>query len=181
MREMFRAAVAATALAGLSACASSDLVETWDSYYTFPEGYAERSAATVAAVDWSTAETREVVILEKDVRPAFVNMTAGKPYVLRVVNTEDVTRSFAAPDFFQSAAVAGVEGYGADRAPRITSLALAPRQTRELRVVPLEAGRYRFSNESGGIYVPWAEGFTWSQGAYGAQVGVLVVDGGEAM
>ncbi len=169
-------AAAVAAVVGLAACANSDLVDTWDSHHVFPKDHAARSEAALASVDWATAETRDVLILERDMRPAFVNLKTGQPYVLRVVNTENVTRSFAAPDFFRHAAVAGLEGRDAEGGPRIISFALAPRQSREVRVVPMDPGRYRFSNESGGVYIPWAETFTASQGAYAAQVGVLVVN-----
>lgn len=193
MRTPVKGALAAVALFGLAACAETNMVNTWDSYFTFPKDYTAQSEAALAGVDWSTATVKEIRFLEGDMRPTIVQLKKGQPYVLRVTNTLDYTQAFAAPEFFQNTAVAELQGYS-QKSPKqgygvrllndieeydvikAVSFPMKPMETKEVKVVPMNEGRYRYTNEAYALYVPIAGTFTASRGQLRGEIGLILVE-----
>lgn len=86
-----RVALVAIAIALTGACASTHPIEP-------------RIASP--SVDFTGAQTFEVTLSNFDFTPSNIMLQAGKPYVLKIVNTSSRGHDFAAPDFFAAAAVA---------------------------------------------------------------------------
>lgn len=84
-------ALAALVLALLSGCASTHPIEP-------------RLAA--ASVDFAQAATVEVSLSNFEFSPSEIDLEAGKPYVLKIVNTASGGHDFTAPELFAAAQVA---------------------------------------------------------------------------
>jgi uncharacterized cupredoxin-like copper-binding protein len=93
--------------------------------------------ANVAAgdsVDWGAAERREIVLTDFDFTPARIELEAGKPYILHLVNRGSGSHNFDAPTFFASAR---------SREPvPATGVEVAKGEAREVALVPDAAGTY---------------------------------------
>ena len=96
---MHRHLLGALALAMLNACAGGDVVRN-----TPPEGYLQDAPARVAAADWSTAETVEVMLSEYAFAPAMLTFEAGEPYRLVLRNGGSSDHTFTGPGFFRAIA-----------------------------------------------------------------------------
>ncbi|CCQ75405.1 hypothetical protein [Magnetospira sp. QH-2] len=168
--------LAALALLGATACTEVDLVNQLDAVVVFPDGYMEQASDTLAATDWTQAQTHEILFLEDDLKPTFVSMKRGQPYILKLVNTIDNVRTLAAADFFQNAAASDLTGSTESDPLMVVSIALAAKETREIKVVPMNPGRYRFNNETYGTYVPFMGSFTSGVGAMSGISGVFIVE-----
>jgi uncharacterized cupredoxin-like copper-binding protein len=135
---MHRILVSALALAALTACASGDVVRQ-----TPPEGYLQDAPARVAAANWSTAETVEVVLTEYAFAPAALTFEAGKPYRLLLRNAGSSTHTFTAPGFFQAIAVQKlVSADGEQALPYVENIEVPAGGSKELTFLAVRAGSY---------------------------------------
>lgn len=135
---MLRYSVGALALAALSACSSGDVVRK-----TAPPGYLQDAPMRVAAVDWSTAQTIEVVLTEYDFAPAALTFEAGRPYRLLLRSTGSSTHTFTAPGFFQAiAAQKLVSASGEQEVPYIENIEIPAGASKELYFLPVRTGSY---------------------------------------
>lgn len=135
---MHRQLLSALALATLVACASGDEVRQ-----TPPEGYLRDAPARVAATDWSTAETVEVVLAEYHFAPPTLDFEAGRPYRLLLRNTGSSAHTFSAPDFFQAIAVQRLVSAGGEQVqPYIKNIEIPAGARKEVFFVPVRAGSY---------------------------------------
>lgn len=97
------------------------------------------TAAADAPPDWGTARDVEVRLSGFAFTPPSIELRAGEPVRLELVNDLLASRSFHAPGFFSAAQV-----LPADR-PRLTSGAvrLKPGERRTIRLVAPVPGTYR--------------------------------------
>jgi uncharacterized cupredoxin-like copper-binding protein len=91
-----------------------------------------------AAPDWGTATEVEVRLASFSFTPAKIELVAGRPYLLRLINTGRGGHNFHAKQFFAAAQVAA-----ADQSKiRKGAVELASDATLELRLVAPAAGTY---------------------------------------
>lgn len=118
-----RSIIAAAAIALSAGCASTHPIEP-------------RLAGS--SIDFAGAETVTVELDNFRFAPPELDLRAGRPYVLKIVNTASGGHDFTAPEFFAAAVVA------ADDAALIASgqVELHGRETAAIRLVPA-VGEYR--------------------------------------
>ncbi len=104
-----------------------------------------KPASAVAAADWSLTVTRTLRIRQDEYAPLVITLRRDRPYVLKIVNGDDVAHAFSAPDFFQAIAVKSV-GPADQVVEPGSSIDLPAGQTRELAFVPLRDGYYSFAD-----------------------------------
>lgn len=112
-------------------------------FYTWncPEAQAEAAKAA----DWKTASVAQETIKDEVYQEGLLSLQVGKPYIVRVTNEDDLPRTFRAPDLFQKSSVLKVVHEGADvTAACLQAVVVAPKQTTEIHMVPLEAGYYDY-------------------------------------
>lgn len=134
----------------LSGCLSTDGatffatpgVETSPFYsWNCTQGQAE----TAKAADWKTAMVVQETIKDEIYQEGLLNLQVGKPYILRVTNEDTLARSFRAPDLFNASSVLKVVHDGADvEVPCLQAVAVAPKKTTEIHLVPLEVGSFDY-------------------------------------
>jgi uncharacterized cupredoxin-like copper-binding protein len=135
---MHRILASVFVVATVTACAGGDVAHT-----TPPEGYLQDAPARVAAVDWSTAETVEVVLSEYDFAPAALSFEAGRPYRLVLRNAGSSTHTFTSRGFFQAIAVQKlVPASGEQDRPYIENIEVPAGGAKELTFVAVRAGNY---------------------------------------
>ena len=86
-----RVVLIAAAIAFAGACASS---------------HAAEPPVAGALTDFTGAETAEVKLASFSFTPAELNLQAGRPYILKVINTASGGHDFSAPQFFAAATIA---------------------------------------------------------------------------
>ncbi|GAB6052659.1 hypothetical protein JCM17960_14790 [Magnetospira thiophila] len=175
MREALKSGVAVLAVFGLLGCSEVDLVNSLGASYDFAPPYTEQATQALAAADWQKAETREILFLESGLKPPFLYMKKGQPYLLRVVNTEESPRTLSGVDFFRNAAATGLTGSDEPDPLKVVSFSVAPKETREIHVVPMAAGRYRFNDATDSLYMPVLSQFSIGSGSIRGIAGVFVV------
>jgi len=95
--------------------------------------------------DWATATTVEETIKDEVYQSGLLNLQVGKPYIVRVINEDDKTRTFRAPDLFASSSVLKVIHEGKEIiAPCLEAVAVGPKSASEIHLVPLEVGYYDY-------------------------------------
>ncbi len=85
-----RVAFALGVLALLSACASTHAIQP---------------VLASPSIDFSRAETVEVVLANFKFAPAELHLTPGRPYLLKFTNSAGGGHDFTAPDFFAAAQI----------------------------------------------------------------------------
>lgn len=92
------------------------------------------------AVDFGAAQQVDVRLANFSFAPDQIELQAGKPYVLRIVNTESGGHDFTAPEFFAAASIAPVD------AARVNGgqIVLQGNETASIRLVPA-AGTYKLA------------------------------------
>jgi len=113
--------------------------------------YASCAAATdgQAAIKWDQAETIDVEYANDSFSNSLLEMSVGKPVVLRVTNASDQLNWFRADGFFPTTAVNKViyDGIGvATNCP--DSVGIAPSKTAEFQLIPTQEGVYQFTEGS---------------------------------
>ena len=116
---------AALAMLFLAACASPPLA-----------GPAVHQSAS-ADTDWDHAQTLAVRLTDFSFTPEHLTFQAGRPMRLTLVNDGSGKHDFSAPAFFAAAAFR----VGSD-APAGGKIALKEKQTAEIDLVPMAAGKY---------------------------------------
>ena len=91
-----------------------------------------------SATDFSQAETVEITLENFKFSPSEVNLQAGHPYALKIVNAASGGHDFTAPDFFAASTV------DAEDIPRIANgqVDLGGGEAAIIRLVP-SAGEYK--------------------------------------
>ncbi len=127
--------VVAVVLAG---CAAGEDV------FGSPEaGYVAAPASLTARVDWSKAETVEVVLSEFAFSPPALTFRAETAYRLVLRNEGSVAHVFASPDFFKAIAARTLktrEGKIAN--PYLVAVSLAPGEVKEVLFLAVKPGDY---------------------------------------
>lgn len=88
---MMRTSLTILSLALLSGCASTHEIEP---------------NPASAAVDFAKAKVVEVTLSNFEFTPSVIDLQAGTPYVLKIVNRASGGHNFTAPEFFAAAKVA---------------------------------------------------------------------------
>lgn len=96
------------------------------------------SPAMATGPDWGTAQEVEVRLTSFTFTPARIELVAGQPYVLRLINAANGGHNFHARQFFAAAHVAP----GDQEHVRKGAVEVAGQETVELRLVAPAAGRY---------------------------------------
>jgi uncharacterized cupredoxin-like copper-binding protein len=95
------------------------------------------AAPASAAPDWRQAREYDVLLSSFDIQPQSIQLKAGQPVRLRLINNSSIAHSFSAGDFFSSGEVR-------PREKKLLSggkIEVGPGNTREVLIVP-KAGRY---------------------------------------
>lgn len=105
--------------------------------------YLQNSKAFVDAAKWDAAPKVKIDLGEMFFKPENVQLEAGKPVVIQLVNTGKVKHEFAADKFFRSVATRKVENPGSEvKAPYFTEVEVLAGKTVEIFVVPTVTGSF---------------------------------------
>jgi uncharacterized cupredoxin-like copper-binding protein len=100
-------------------------------------------AALVQAADWDTREELTVDLAEFSFTPSEITLTAGQPYVIKVVNVGEVKHEFTAEDFFGSIAFRKAEdASGEFKGPAPREVEVFAGAEIEMYLIPTEPGTY---------------------------------------
>lgn len=97
--------------------------------------------AAASGPDWGTAPEVEVRLTSFAFTPARIELVAGHPYKLRLVNGASGGHNFHAKDFFAAAQIAPADQEHVQKG----TVEVAAHQTVELRLVAPAAGRYELN------------------------------------
>lgn len=96
-------------------------------------------------VDWRSIDVVEETIEHEVYQEGLINLRVGKPYILRIHNKDNAIRSFRAPRLFYNSSVLKVVHDGKAILPTcLQAVAVEPKKTSEIYLVPLEAGYYDY-------------------------------------
>lgn len=124
---------AALALPALFAGCSSESTSPMASPDALP------SAPRDAQVDWQRSAPIRVEMSEFDFAPDRLVLQVGQPYDLHIVNIGSVGHTFSAPAFFRTVTFGPA---GAQAPLESGSVSLGAKESADVRLVPLQAGRY---------------------------------------
>lgn len=121
----------------------------------------------VEQADWSRAEELTLRIRQNRFDPLVLTLREGQPYVLTLVNGDDVDHSFYAPHLFEAIAVRSLSGAGQPVTPEtgLVAVGMPAGASRELAFVTVRDGRYEFSDgglnlfafgNTGVVVIEWA-------------------------
>ena len=131
------------AVIALAACTPP--VEGVSRYYSVP--CMVKGAKQASTAKWDQAETIDITIQDGEFNPRSIYLKVGDPAILRFANKDGVDRFFSDNGFLRTSAVAQVSIGGFDHTkPCVNGLRIGPRKTAEVRLVPLNAGRYYFQD-----------------------------------
>ena len=139
---VYRNTLAIAIAATLTGCGLSDNpVQT--KFYASCEDHSK----IAESVDWSKAETITVSYEDRGFSSALIEMEQGKPYILRIENTENGPHWFRAVDFFRDSAITKTL-YNNQEAPSkcLEGLALAASSVAEVHLVPSAINNYEFED-----------------------------------
>lgn len=115
--------------------------------------WAQDGPALVKSTDWAKQQELTIDLSEYAFAPKEFTLTAGQPYVLKVVNTGAVKHEFTAEDFFGAVAFRKAEDASAEFkawAPR--EVEVFPGQSIDLYLIPTQAGTYKLVCEIEGHF-----------------------------
>jgi uncharacterized cupredoxin-like copper-binding protein len=122
----------------LAACAAGD-----DGFVEPTGSQLAELSAIVAAVDWSNAEERTLVLDEFSFSPSDLTFKVNQPYELTLSNEGSVAHNFVAPEFLDAIAVKGlVFADGEVNLPLLEFVAMEAGETNTLIFVPLRQGNF---------------------------------------
>jgi len=105
--------------------------------------WVQDGAALVEAADWDTKQELTIELSEFGFTPKELTLTAGQPYVLKVVNVGEVKHEFTAEDFFGSVAFRKAEdASGEFKAPAPREVEVFAGAEIELYLIPTQPGTY---------------------------------------
>ncbi len=105
--------------------------------------------ALLDQVNWSEAEVLEIRIRQGQFTPSLLRMRQGLPYILRVANADNTSRTFAGAEFFSAVAVRGVlVGASKNVRPCPSAVSIPAREVAEIHLLAARDGRYTFEDSS---------------------------------
>jgi uncharacterized cupredoxin-like copper-binding protein len=105
--------------------------------------WVQDGAGLVEAADWDTKQELTIELSEFAFTPKELTLTAGQPYVLKVVNVGEVKHEFTAEDFFGSVAFRKAEdASGEFKAPAPREVEVFAGAEIELYLIPTQPGTY---------------------------------------
>jgi len=105
--------------------------------------YLQNAKAFVDAAKWDAAPKVKIDLGEMFFKPENVQLEAGKPVVLQLVNSGKVKHEFAADKFFRSVATRKVENPGSEvKVPYFTEVEVLAGKTVEIFVIPTVTGSF---------------------------------------
>jgi hypothetical protein len=105
--------------------------------------------ALLDQVNWSEAEVIEIRIRQGQFTPSLLRMRQGLPYILRVANADNTSRTFSASEFFNAVAVRGVlVGETENVRPCPSAVSIPAREVAEIHLLAARDGRYTFEDSS---------------------------------
>ncbi len=142
-------AVSAGVLA-LAACQLKEGVPIIDQMISADRARCEELAKRAKAANWAQAETIDITISEDRFSPLNLMLRRGRPYILRIANTDKVVHSFGSRAFFQSVATAKIVFGGEVSAKTcVPAIHVAAKGTAELHVVPEVRGDFEVEDNVG--------------------------------
>ncbi len=111
-----------------------------------PEMYCSSALAGKAkAADWSKAVVVEEFVKDGRFQEGLLEMWENKPYILRLTNQDDATRSFRSRDFFwKSGVFKVVQGDKSNSVSCIDAVSVGPGKTADIYVLPQKTGTYYY-------------------------------------
>jgi len=146
MKARWGIPVAAVALA-VSGCVANQMAS--EGVISLPYASCAAASEGQAAVKWDQAESIDIEYANDSFSNSLLEMTVGKPVVLRVTNGGDELNWFRADDFFPTTSVNRVvyDGIGVDtNCP--DSVGIGPSKTVELHLIPTQEGVYQLTEGS---------------------------------
>jgi uncharacterized cupredoxin-like copper-binding protein len=126
-------------LTNLSACAAKNIVPA------DLNGYVADTGQRVAQVDWNTAKTVDIVLLEYKFTPSSLHFRRDVPYRLHLSNAGIEVHDFASKPFFQAVAAAKlVDAQQTIALPHLVSIGIDPGKAKDLYFIPVRSGSYSF-------------------------------------
>ncbi len=105
--------------------------------------WVQDAAALVKAADWDTKKEITIELSEFAFTPKDLDLVAGQPYVIKVVNVGDVKHEFTAEDFFGSIAFRKAEdASGEFKGPAPREVEVFAGTEIELYLIPTQPGTY---------------------------------------
>jgi len=111
-----------------------------------PEIYCSAAFAKKAkAVDWRKASLVEEYIKDGRYQTGILEMWENKPYIIRITNKDDTTRSFRSRGFFwKSGVYKVVMGDKSEIVSCIDAVSISPGKTADIYVLPQKTGTYYY-------------------------------------
>lgn len=166
----------------LAACAGQDVTYNRTYSLDFEGKFQDADAEQASLAKWDNAKVITLTHKDAEFTPMIVNLSKGKAYILKVVNEEDRTVSFRAPEFFNNASVTEISStdHYTDTLPKqvkplLVSFVVPPMGQREVRFVPLNEGRYEFENAFPGIMIGEFQFAPFSRSATMGTIGAFSV------
>ena|GEM_PF-2134062 len=144
MKLIRNLAIAALATA-LSACSLTDTIHNPNDTTTMWREAPASYQAAIESADWNSARVIEMTLFDDHFTPMLLSLKKGQPYVLRITNKEKHPRLLVGEDFLNTLAVQG-DSANEDitKSTVIETVLLEPGKPRELKIVPMESGRYEY-------------------------------------
>jgi hypothetical protein len=142
MPMIFRSLFVGVLFAFLAGCGLSDSpVQT--KYY---QNCADHSKSA-DSIDWAAAETVTVTYKDRAFETGLLDLEKGKPYILRIENSEDFPHWFRAVDFFRDSLISKAL-YNDKEMPSkcLEGLSLAANTSAEIHLVPMMVEDYEFED-----------------------------------
>jgi len=115
--------------------------------------WVQDGAALVEAADWDKSQALTIELSEFAFTPKEFSLTAGQPYVIKVIDKGTVKHEFTAGDFFGSVAFRKAEDASAEfKAPAPHEVEVFAGKTVELYLIPTKAGTYELVCEIEGHF-----------------------------
>ena len=94
---------------------------------------------------WDEPTTVTEIIQDNIYQSGLLSFKVGKPYVIKFTNNDQVVRFLRAPIFFSKSSILKVVHEGEDIKPScLQAIGVAPKQTTEIHLVPLETGYFDY-------------------------------------
>jgi hypothetical protein len=167
----------------LCACAARDVTYSRTNPLDFEGKFQDTAGEALSQVMWDEAKVITLTHKDGEFTPMIVDMQKGKPYILKVINEEDSTVSFRAPEFFNNVSVSKISGTGyyTDAVPELenpllVSFIVAPLGEREVRLVPLNEGSFQFENAFPSLSIMEFQFAPFSRAATMGTVGAFTIE-----
>ncbi len=127
-----------------------------------PEIYCSAALAEKAKVaDWSKASIVEEYVKDGRYQEGLLEMWENKPYIIRLTNQDDTSRSFRSRDFFWKAGVYKVvQDDKSEIVSCMDAVTVGPGKTTDIYVLPQKTGTYYYYEAF--VDAPYLQSLFWT-------------------